>query len=268
MTGTTPISDPPQLRICGVPVHAVQVNDVVEIILTWMNSSRKFHYITSTNINNIAIALEDAKYFQVMEQASISLPDGVPLLWYGRRKGFTLRKRCGIEEVMEALFEASSRGVRGRHFFYGNSPEVIEDLRKRLLERYPNLEIAGMHSPPFRPLTADEENQDIQMINESHADFLWVSLGCPRQEAWLYDHRAELDVVVAGGAGAVFNFISGDKVKAPPWIQYLGFEWLFRLALEPQRLFARYCIRYPKFALRLLKDAISDKKSRMVDSRR
>ena len=252
MTGPTPITELPQLRICGVRVHAVQTHDVVRVIRTWMEADRKFHYITSTNINNIAIALDDPEYFQVMEDADISLPDGVPLLWYGRRRGFDLRKRCGIEEVMEALFEASNTGARYRHFFYGNSPEVLDALRVRLDQRYPNVQIAGMHSPPFRPLTPEERDRDLQMINESRADFLWVSLGCPRQERWLHEHRYELDVVAAGGAGAVFNFLSGDKMKAPPWIRYMGFEWLFRLALEPKRLFTRYCIRYPKFALQFL----------------
>jgi N-acetylglucosaminyldiphosphoundecaprenol N-acetyl-beta-D-mannosaminyltransferase len=259
MTELTPTSFVPEFRICGIRVHAVQVNDALEVIREWMSGDRKFHSIASTNINNVSIALEDPEYFRVMEGADLSLPDGVPLLWFGRRMGFPLRMRCGIEEVMEGLFEASNRGERYRHFFYGNSPQVLEDLKARLLELYPNLQIAGMYSPPFRPLTAEEDRQDIQMINESQADFLWVSLGCPRQERWVYDHRDQLDVVAAGGAGAVFNFISGDKTRAPSWIRYLGLEWLFRLALEPRRLFTRYCIRYPKFALTFVKQAVRGK---------
>lgn len=212
----------------------------------------------------MAIALEDPDYFRLMEEADISLPDGVPFLWYGRSKGYSLPRRCGIDEVMEALFEASNRGAQYRHFFYGNSPEVLEDLRVRLLESYPNLQIAGMHSPPFRALTPEEDRQDVQMINDSKADFLWVSLGCPRQERWVYDHKDQLDVVVAGGAGAVFNFFSGDKMKAPGLIRYLGFEWLFRLVLEPRRLFTRYCVRYPKFAVRFVKEAIDQRRGRAV----
>jgi N-acetylglucosaminyldiphosphoundecaprenol N-acetyl-beta-D-mannosaminyltransferase len=239
-------------RIRDVKIHAVQVDDLAPIVDEWMQADRKFHYVSSTNVNNVAIALESPEYYQAIEHADMSLPDGVPFLWYGRLKGFLLRKRCGIEEFMEAIFEMSRHDPSHSHFFYGNTPEVLGKLRSNLLQRYPDLNIAGMHSPPFRPPTSEEVAEDIRMINESGADFLWVSLGCPKQEQWLYDHREALSVVVGGGAGAVFNFFSGDTRRAPAWVRYVGLEWLLRLMMEPKRLFSRYCIRYPKFVLGFL----------------
>lgn len=246
----TRIPRPPELRICGVKVHACQVDDLMAVIADWTSGQRAFHYISSTNVNNVAIALESPEYFQVIEHADLSLPDGVPFLWYGRKKGFPLNRRCGIEELMETIFETSNHGSRYSHFFYGNTPEILADLQSRLIARYPNLKIAGMHSPPFRSLSDEEDAQDIKMINDSGADFLWVSLGCPKQEQWLYEHRDSLTVVAGGGAGAVFNFFSGDKRRAPAWIRYSGMEWLMRLLMEPKRLFSRYCVRYPRFVFR------------------
>lgn len=238
-------------RVHDVKIHALQVQDVTSIVEQWFKDDQRFRYVSSTNVNNVAIALESPQYYDAIENAAMSLPDGVPFLWLGRLKGFMLRKRCGIEEFMEAMFETSHHGTSYSHFFYGNTPEVLGRLETTLLNRYPRLDIAGMHSPPFRELTSDELADDIRMINESGADFLWVSLGCPKQEQWLYDNRESLSVRVGGGAGAVFNFLSGDARRAPAWVRYAGLEWVLRLMMEPRRLFSRYCIRYPKFVFGL-----------------
>jgi N-acetylglucosaminyldiphosphoundecaprenol N-acetyl-beta-D-mannosaminyltransferase len=163
---------------------------------------------------------------------------------------------------MEAVFELSNQGFAYSHFFYGNTPEVLATLEARLLERYPNLKIAGMFSPPFRPLTVEEDEDHVRMINNSGADFLWVSLGCPKQEKWLFDHRKRLNVVVGGGAGAVFNFFSGQTFKAPNWVRYMGLEWILRLAIEPKRLFRRYCIKYPVFIFRFIQHSLGIRKRR------
>ena len=250
------VARPAEYRICGVKLHAMQVETLLPLIHTWMEHDRRFHYVSSTNVNNVAIAVESPEYFEVMEQADLSLPDGVPFLWYGRMKGFPLSDRCGIEEFMEAAFDLSNQGYNYTHYFYGNTPKVLANLKARLLERYPNLKIAGMYSPPFRALTPEEDEQDVRMINDSRADFLWVSLGCPKQERWLYDHRNRLNCVVGGGAGAVFNFLSGETFKAPDWIRYSGMEWILRLLMEPKRLFRRYCIKYPIFVFRFLKFSV------------
>ena len=260
----TSTTKPGEFRICDVRVHAVQVENLLAIVQQWMDEKRTFHYVSSTNVNNVEIALESADYFQVMEKADLSIPDGVPFLWYGRWKGFPLYNRCGIEEFMEAVFELSNHGFSYTHFFYGNTPAVLANLKTRLLQRYPNLKIAGMYAPPFRPLSPQEDEEDVRMINDSGADFLWVSLGCPKQEKWLYDHRNRLNPVVGGGAGAVFNFLSGETLKAPDWVRYMGLEWILRLLMEPKRLFRRYCIKYPQFVFRFLEHSLGMKKGKRI----
>lgn len=239
-----------EFRFLNVKVNAVQPRQARDIVLSWFkNEKEKYHYISSTNINNVVIANDSAHYYDVIDRADLSLPDGVPLLWFGRLLGFKLKKRCGIEELMVELFEMSNEGVNFKHYFYGTTDETLRDLRKALNEKYPNLEIAGMVSPPFRKLSAQENDAYIDAINEAKPDFLWVGLGCPKQETWLYDNRDKLKVTVGGGAGAVFDFISGNITKAPQWIQYLGLEWLFRLSKDPGRLWKRYLVRYPKVFL-------------------
>lgn len=242
-----------EIKILDVKIHALQPEGAVQIILQWMKEERKFHYITSTNINNIIVAQEQEKYFEVMNNADLSLPDGMPILWYGRYLGFSLPKRCGIEEVMEAVFDLSNKGFSYSHFFYGNTGKVLKGLREKLLNKYPKLKIVGMYSPPFRLLSEKEDEEIINIINNAKPDFLWVSLGCPKQEVWLYEHKNKLDVVVGGGAGAVFNFMAGHSVTAPSWVRYIGLEWFLRLLSEPKRLWKRYLIKYPKIFFMVLK---------------
>lgn len=248
------------LRPFGVRVDALQPAAATDLILSWLVSEPKFHYICSTNLNNILQAKESPSYAEVMEKADMSIPDGVPLLWYGRLKGFDLKERCGIEEIMLNTFELSNKGHEYTHYFYGNTEEVLSDLKTQLLKEYPKLKIAGMRSPPFRPLTSEEQELELKTINDSKPDFLWVSLGCPKQEAWLFNNRLKLNAVVAGGAGAVFNFFSGHTPRAPKLVRLLGMEWLMRLILEPKRLFRRYVIGYPKLFLYYWPKMMLDKK--------
>lgn len=243
---------PEEYSILGVKIHAVQPSSARDIVLSWFEEPLCFHYISSTNINNVITALENKEFFQATNEADLSLPDGMPLLWYGRLSGYKLPKRCGIEELMYEIFKLSEQGYDFSHYFYGNEAEVLCDLVSMLRQRYPKLRIAGTYSPPFRQLSAKETDEIIENINRVKPDFLWVSLGCPKQELWMYRNQHKLNVRVAGGAGAVFNFIAGHTPRAPVYIQYAGLEWLFRLMLNPRRLSKRYLVKYPKFFVLLL----------------
>ena len=238
-----------KIEILGINVHLVQPEEVKDIVLGWREGPRRFRYVSSTNINNLINALESPLFFEVTNTAELSLADGMPLVWYGRYLGCPMPKKCGIEEFMKEIFKLSDQGHDFKHYFYGNTQEVLDDLKKELLKKYPKLNIVGMHSPPFRPLSDDEHRQDIDRINEAKPDFLWVSLGCPKQEIWLYENRHRLDAVAGGGAGAVFNFLAKHEVAAPSFIKYAGLEWLLRLICNPRRLARRYLIKYPKFFL-------------------
>ena len=241
-----------EYRILGVKVHAVQPLVARDIVLSWFQESPRFHYISSTNINNVVTALESPIFFEATNTADLSVPDGMPLLWYGRWLGYDLRKRCGIEELMFEIFKLSDEGYDFSHYFYGNTERVLSLLVSVLRQKYPRLRIAGTYSPPFGELSETETQTIIEQINSSKADFLWVSLGCPKQELWMYNNRHRLKVRVAGGAGAVFNFIAGETKRAPSWIQYAGLEWFYRLVVNPRRLWKRYLVKYPKFFVLLL----------------
>jgi N-acetylglucosaminyldiphosphoundecaprenol N-acetyl-beta-D-mannosaminyltransferase len=236
-----------RIEVLGINVHLVQPEEARDVVLSWFDGPRRFHYVSSTNINNLINAIESPLFFDVTNTAELSLPDGMPLVWYGRYLGYRMPKKCGIEEFMDEIFELSNQGHDFKHYFYGNTQEVLDDLKTELLKKYPKLNIVGMHSPPFRPLSDDEQKQDIDRINDAGADFLWVSLGCPKQEVWLYENRHKLNAVAGGGAGAVFNFMAKHTVSAPTFVKYAGLEWLLRLLCNPKRLARRYLIKYPKF---------------------
>jgi N-acetylglucosaminyldiphosphoundecaprenol N-acetyl-beta-D-mannosaminyltransferase len=129
-----------------------------------------------------------------------------------------------------------------RHYFYGGSPKVVEQLVSRLTQRHRGLIIAGYHSPPFRPLTTDEDAADVAAINATRPDFVWIGLGMPKQEKWMASHVGRIHAAALLGVGAAFDFHAGTKPRAPMWMQRSGFEWLFRLLCEPRRLAHRYLI--------------------------
>ena len=141
-----------------------------------------------------------------------------------------------------------------KHYFYGGGEGVAETLRDQLCERFPGLNVVGIHTPPFRPLTNGESAEDCTAINESGADIVWVGLSTPKQERWMAAHIDRLDRAQVIGVGAAFDINAGLLRQAPPWMQQRGLEWAFRLAVEPRRLWRRYLRNNPRFVLRVLRD--------------
>jgi len=176
------------------------------------------------------------------------VPDGFPLVWMGQRKGFALQRRVYGPELM-ATFCEQTAGKRYRHYFYGGAPGVAEDLASRFSARFPGLRVAGICSPPFRPLSAEEDREQVADIERSRADVVWVGLGAPKQERWMFEHRKRLNVPVLIGVGAAFDFHTGRVPRAPVWMREHGFEWLFRLCVEPGRLWHRYLVHGSQFAV-------------------
>jgi N-acetylglucosaminyldiphosphoundecaprenol N-acetyl-beta-D-mannosaminyltransferase len=231
-------------QVLGIRVDAVQRNDVLSLLDEWkLNPPRECLLLSSTNVNNVMCSLEKPLMKTATNSAGISLPDSVPFLWLGRLRGFPLRERCGIQEIMMDVFEKRDY----RHFFFGNTPEVLERLKACLQQEYPKIQICGMYSPPFGNFSKEQNAEYVTIINKTQPDFVWVSLGCPRQEMWIEENRAGIKALAAGGAGAVFDFMAGGTSRAPEWIQYAGLEWLYRLLIDPKKLWRRYLVRYPKF---------------------
>ena len=192
---------------------------------------------------------------RIYNRAALMVPDGMSMVWLGRLAGHREVGRVYGPDLMRAVCDRLRRSGC-RHFFLGGRPEVAARLVAALGNELPGLEIAGTHSPPFRPLSPDEQSQLIERINHARPDIVWVGLGTPLQDHWMDANYSLLDVPLLVGVGAAFDFLAGAKHQAPRWVQRLGLEWFFRLATEPRRLWPRYS-RYPRFVLLVLAERLS-----------
>jgi N-acetylglucosaminyldiphosphoundecaprenol N-acetyl-beta-D-mannosaminyltransferase len=229
-------------EILGVRIDAVQISDVIKRMEEWIAVSHSSHSIAFTGLHGVSEAHKDSKFRIMLNDADLVVPDGMPLVWLGRWRGHRLRRRVYGPELMETFSRAT--GSRYRHFFYGAAPGVADSLATSLRERF-NIRVGGTYSPPFRQLTDNEAIALIDRINEAAPDVLWVGLSTPKQERWMYQHRPRLRVPVILGVGAAFDLNSGRLRRAPEWMRENGLEWLFRLLVEPRRLWKRYLVTIP-----------------------
>jgi N-acetylglucosaminyldiphosphoundecaprenol N-acetyl-beta-D-mannosaminyltransferase len=234
---------PPSFRVLGIPVHAVQIPEVVTQIRLWIQSGVKGRCIAVTGMHGIAESRADCEFRRALNAADLVVPDGMPLVWLGRWHRHPLKRRVYGPELMETFCRQT--GPAYRHFFYGGGPGTAERLADSLRQRY-GIGVAGFYCPPFRPLTREEHRDFISRIDAVSPDVLWVGLSTPKQEKWIHNHREQLSVPVMLGVGAAFDFNSGRTRQAPIWMRESGLEWLFRLLSEPQRLWRRYLISIPK----------------------
>ena len=236
-----------QIRILGTPVHMVQISDVVGLMMQWVAGDRaRPHWVVVADMHAIVESYKRPEFRSKIETADLTVPDGISLVKVARCKGVPLQKRVAGTDLMKAFFAASQARAL-KHFFFGDTDETLARLREKLAQSYPGMVIVGCYSPPFRSITPEEDAAMIRRINEARPDILWVGLGLPKQEQWIYDHRAQLDVPVVLGVGAAFKFLAGTVQRAPGWLGDLGLEWLWRLAHEPRRLWRRVIIEGPQF---------------------
>jgi len=245
--------------LLGVRVDAVQIADTIARMEEWITRRKACHFVAVTDMHSIMEAQHDDGFKEMLSGADLVVPDGFSLVWMGRRKGFALRSRvCGPELMAAFCEQTAQKGYR--HFFYGGAPEVAADLGARFAARFPGLIVAGTYCPPFRLLTPEEDREVAEAIESSRADIVWVGLGAPKQDRWMFEHRKRLSVPVLIGVGAAFDFHTGRVPRAPAWIRDHGFEWLFRLAMEPRRLWKRYLVYGSQFALLVALELLGLKK--------
>jgi N-acetylglucosaminyldiphosphoundecaprenol N-acetyl-beta-D-mannosaminyltransferase len=196
-------------------------------------------------------AQRDADLKRIHNESGLTTPDGMPMVWAGHRAGASWMKRVyGPDLMLAVLARAVERGWRS--FLYGGKEGVPELLAEKLRARLPGLAIAGVYSPPFRPLRPDEDDEIIARINAADPHLVWVGLSTPKQERWMAAHARRLTAPALLGVGAAFDFHAGLMPQAPPWMQRRGLEWLYRLSREPRRLWRRYFRNNPAFVLRIL----------------
>jgi N-acetylglucosaminyldiphosphoundecaprenol N-acetyl-beta-D-mannosaminyltransferase len=247
-------------RILDICVNSVQIPDVIAQIETWILRRETCHFIAVTGMHGVMEAQHDAEFKRVLSSADLVVPDGMPLVWAGRLRGHRLARRVYGPELMLSVCERTAlKGVR--HFFFGGETGVPEKLAHSLRARFPGLEIIDTYSPPFRPVTHEEDEQMIAAINAAAPDIVWVGLSTPKQEKWMYAHRDRLRVPVLIGVGAAFDINSGMKRQAPIWMREHGMEWFFRLIQEPRRLWRRYIVYGSQFIVCVALDLLGLRKS-------
>ncbi len=203
-------------------------------------------YPVSGTINLIGVpavvaAKESKKIAEIYESASFAAIDGMPLVKIARKMGFQC-ERCAAPDIMGLMFEESIKQKKTNYFYGGKNDGVLEALRNNLEKQFPGIQISGMYSPPFRPLTEEEDKEVCDQINAIHPDFIWVGIGAPKQEAWMMEHKEKITGSVMIGVGAGFDFFAGTLDKSPKWMEKASLEWLYRLIKEPKRLWKRYII--------------------------
>lgn len=229
-----------ELTYCSILKTNINVTDMEKTIAYITDNLEELRgdYICVSNVHTTVMAFRDESYRKVQNSGAMALPDGQPLSIVSRRRGYSEAQRVPGPDLMPAILHLSEeKGYR--HYFYGSTPETLEKLRKVLLDRFPKLQIVGMYAPPFRPLTEEEDQEAVRQINESGADFVWVALGAPKQEKWMYEHRGRVNGLMIG-VGAAFDFIAGTVRRAPMWMQKLCLEWVYRICQDPKRMFPRY----------------------------
>jgi N-acetylglucosaminyldiphosphoundecaprenol N-acetyl-beta-D-mannosaminyltransferase len=227
-------------------IDALTWDDAIKRILRW-GEARESRYVCICNVHSVVTTTQDIEFKLAVNNADMSTPDGAPIAWALRRLGFRTQERINGPDLMMkylALVENSPQKI----FFYGSTEDTLQKLRIALRDQFPNLQIAGTYSPPFRPLSREEDEDIIDMINASGANVVFVGLGCPKQEKWMADHRGRIHAVMIG-VGAAFDYHSGVVKRAPLWWQRNGLEWLYRLGSEPRRLFMRYAVTNTLFII-------------------
>ena len=233
-------------KILGVNIAAVNMNSLLEFITS--NLSRlKGEYICVSNVHTTVMAYDNKDYLNVQNSSLLSIPDGGPLSSVGRKRGFSEMQRTTGTDFLDEILTISVE-KKYRHYFYGSTEYTLKKMQTKIKEKYGDVYIVGMYSPPFRNLTNEEDDQIIKDINNINPDFVWVGLGAPKQENWMYEHKNRINALMVG-VGAAFDYMAGNISRAPKWMQKLNLEWLYRLMQDPIRLFSRYLYTNTKFLI-------------------
>lgn len=234
----------PTQNVTGFPISALSFNEQVELIVRWAREGLS-KMVCVSNVHMLMEGHWNREFAQVLLNADLLTPDGMPLVWLtSLMKGQPQDRVAGFELTMALCKQAQA--ARVSIFLLGSTPEILEKMRSRLSREFPELQVAGISSPPFRPLTPAEDESLARQINESRAGLVFVSLGCPKQESWMYLHKEKVQSVMVGLGGA-FSVYAGTSRWAPAWVRRFGLEWCYRLIQEPRRLWKRYARTIPPF---------------------
>jgi N-acetylglucosaminyldiphosphoundecaprenol N-acetyl-beta-D-mannosaminyltransferase len=262
LTGGAPSRAPePRTRtLLGVPISVIDYDGAIEA-MDALVASRRRGYVCAAPVHALMVAQEDPEMLAALRGSTLVVPDGMPLVWAANLLGEELTDRVyGPELMLRYNDRCAARGHRV--WLYGGRDQgSLVQLALSMRRRHPGIKIVGGYSPPFRPLTAEEEDTVVEQINDAQPDVLWVGIGVPKQEKWMARMRDRLEVPVMCGVGAAFDFHSGRISMAPPWMQDRGLEWIYRIAQEPRRLLPRYLYTNPRFVLAFARQYVAQRRS-------
>lgn len=234
--------------VLGVPIDALGWDEAMARLARW-GRAQESRYVCICNVHSVVTARGDPAFRRVVEECDLATPDGMPVAWALRRLGYRQQLRINGPDLMWRYCAEAER-LGQAPFFFGGTEETLRRIEARLRAAFPALRIAGLHAPPFRPLTEDEDHAVVERINASGAAVVFVGLGCPKQEKWMAAHRGRIRAVMIG-VGAAFDYHAGLVPRAPAWMQNAGLEWLHRLCSEPRRLWRRYLVTNTLFVVGL-----------------
>ena len=233
-----------RVAILTMNVDVISESQAVDLIYNWA-IEHKNKYVCVSNVHMCMEVLDNIGYAKVINSSDLTIADGKPIYWAQKLLGYKNAKQVRGEDLTMAIC-GNAEKMNYSIGFFGATNDLLGNLKKRINNLYPNLEVVFKYAPPFHSVTDDENREIIEAINNSGVNILFVGLGCPKQEIWMAEHKDQLNCVMLG-VGAAFDFIAGNKKNAPDWMQSIGLEWLFRLLSEPRRLWKRYVKQNPRF---------------------
>jgi N-acetylglucosaminyldiphosphoundecaprenol N-acetyl-beta-D-mannosaminyltransferase len=244
---TRQVDEPLCAEVLGAPVHIIGIEDVLQMMERWFQDRARPRWIAVTGSHGVLEAHKRPDFRAVLQSADLSVPDGMWAARVAAKKLSCETKQVRGADLLAAFCELASR--KGyTNYFYGDTGETLALASDRLRKKYPGLKIVGAYSPPFRELSPEEDAQVVALINQANPDVLWVALGLPRQERWIFSHRGRLKAPVIVAVGAGIKFHSGKVKPAPRWASQAGLEWLWRFFHEPRRTWRRAFVYGPQFA--------------------
>jgi N-acetylglucosaminyldiphosphoundecaprenol N-acetyl-beta-D-mannosaminyltransferase len=255
-SANSPAAAIPTREILGVPVAMTDYGGAIDAMDAMVERNQR-GYVCAVAVHALTVGLDDPEMADALDGAALVLPDGMPVVWAANMLGANLHDRVyGPELMLRYSDRCAERGHRV--WLYGGRDQgSLVQLALNLRRRHPGINIVGGYSPPFRPMTDEEEDALVDQINEARPDVLWVGIGVPKQEKWMARLRDRLDVPVMCAVGAAFDFHAGRVSQAPRWMQQRGLEWIYRIAQEPRRLLPRYLYFNPRFVLAFARQYMS-----------
>jgi N-acetylglucosaminyldiphosphoundecaprenol N-acetyl-beta-D-mannosaminyltransferase len=237
------------VKILGVKVHATSMDRALSRIESFLAHGDK-GYVCVTGVHGIMESQVDSSLKRIINDSILTTPDGRPTVWVGWLRGFfKMRQVTGPDMMLRICALSAEKGYT--HFFYGGNTGVVDQLKDSLTQRFPGLNVVGIYTPPFRPLSAEEESGLIRTVSELKPDFFWVGLSTPKQEKFMDQYLSKLNTRLMLGVGAAFDIHTGRIKDAPYWMKLMGVQWLHRIYQDPGRLWKRYLINNPKFVYRI-----------------